>query len=291
MNLNQLKYFVTVCDCKSVTKASEKLCISQPSLSAVIKQLEDEFGVSLFRRQYRGVTLTEEGEELKRLADGLLLHSDQVERRMVELGKGRRVLRLGVPPMMGAILLPKIYKEYVEKNPTVDVQITEEGRIELSRLLLENRLDAVLLPHNTQFEKGLKNIKVANFEVVCCVSDKNDLAKLKSVSAEQLRGRKVILFKDGFFQTQLIKNWFHSAGVTPDVLLQTDQLSTLINIISSNRAIGFMFKELVKLEDGLVGIPMQMPMNLSCSLVWKGSASSFSAIESFIDYIKGKKID
>ena len=64
MNLNQLKYFYAVCEHGSLSDAAEYLYISQPSLSASIKALEKEFGVTLFSRRHQGMELTKEGKEL-----------------------------------------------------------------------------------------------------------------------------------------------------------------------------------------------------------------------------------
>lgn len=69
MNFNQLKYFNTVAEQGSVSKAAELLHISQPSLSAAIKELEEEFGTTLFNRHYRGVALTREGNAMKRFIE------------------------------------------------------------------------------------------------------------------------------------------------------------------------------------------------------------------------------
>ena len=70
MNLIQLKYFQTICDFQSMTKAAEYLNISQPSLTLAVKELEKEFGVTLLRRHRRGMAITEEGAKLKKLTDG-----------------------------------------------------------------------------------------------------------------------------------------------------------------------------------------------------------------------------
>ena len=68
MNLIQLRYFQAVCACGNLTQAAQQLHISQPSLSSAIQTLEKEFGVGLFVRQYRGVELTAEGEQLLKLS-------------------------------------------------------------------------------------------------------------------------------------------------------------------------------------------------------------------------------
>ena len=64
MTLQQLTYLVTVAECGNITDAAERLFLSQPSLSAAIHNLEKEMGVTAFVRSNKGVTVTQEGEEL-----------------------------------------------------------------------------------------------------------------------------------------------------------------------------------------------------------------------------------
>ena len=64
MTLQQLTYLVTAAECGNMTQAAEKLFISQPSLSAAIKNLEEEMGVTIFVRSNKGIVPTRDGEEL-----------------------------------------------------------------------------------------------------------------------------------------------------------------------------------------------------------------------------------
>ena len=81
MTLQQLKYLVTVAECKNITEAAEKLFISQPSLSAAIHNLEEEMGVTAFVRSNKGVSVTREGEELLSFARNLLEQADIMKDR------------------------------------------------------------------------------------------------------------------------------------------------------------------------------------------------------------------
>lgn len=81
MTLQQLKYLVTVAECKNITVAAEKLFISQPSLSAAIHNLENEMGVTAFVRSNKGVSVTREGEELLSFARNLLEQADIMKDR------------------------------------------------------------------------------------------------------------------------------------------------------------------------------------------------------------------
>lgn len=81
MTLQQLKYLVTVAECKNITEAAEKLFISQPSLSAAIHNLEKEMGVTAFVRSNKGVSVTREGEEFLSFARNLLEQADIMKDR------------------------------------------------------------------------------------------------------------------------------------------------------------------------------------------------------------------
>lgn len=286
MNLTQLKYFQTVCEMGSVSVAAENLHISQPSLSIAIKELEKEFGVELFKRHYKGMALTDAGEKLYAHAQSLLKHYDDVARAMDDLGVNRKVLRLGVPPMIGSIMLPEIYRSFAEEHRKIELQITEAGRQELIRLLNENRLDMLLLPHNSAFGDEFCSLKVRSFEIVCCCNKECEISKKTVVSPSDLSGQPLVMFNDSFFQTQEIKKWFASRLEKPKILLQTNQLSTLQNMVKSGVACGFMFKEFIAENPTLYAIPLDSPITATVSLVWSKKANMYNAMKDFLNFIK-----
>lgn len=84
MTLQQLRYAVTIADCKSMNKAATELYITQPSLSNTIKDLEEEIHIRLFERSNRGIMITPEGEEFLGYARQMLDHYRLIEERFVE---------------------------------------------------------------------------------------------------------------------------------------------------------------------------------------------------------------
>jgi DNA-binding transcriptional LysR family regulator len=78
MSLQQLEYFVAVAEEEHVTRAAERLCISQPPLSRQIQALEDELGQPLFERRGRGIVLTEFGRYFATRAAAILAHVESV---------------------------------------------------------------------------------------------------------------------------------------------------------------------------------------------------------------------
>lgn len=290
MNLNQLKYFYTVCICGSLSNASECLHISQPSLSSSIKSLEKEFGVSLFNRRYKGMELTVEGKRLFDMCKDILSRAEQLEDIMKDLGNERNKLRLGVPPMIGSIILPHIFRGFCQLYPDISLEIVEDGRNALLEKLSENYLDMIFLLHNNSLDEKFTSAKVASLEIVCCVSKDNAISEYKSVTPQLLKNVPLVLFENSFFQTEEIKKWFARENVTPDIILQTKQLSTMLTMISSNVAVGFTFRELTETNKAFVAVPAKNPMYADASLVWKKDSYYFNCMEKFRKYIDDKNI-
>ena len=127
MKLTQLQYFCEVYRQRNVSRAAEKLNISQPSISAAIKELEGEFGIALFSREGRGIRSTPEGDIFYEHAQSLLTHADSFRTKMLGLSRCEE-LRFGVPPMIGSLVLPALYGTYQAQQCNCLLRIVEGGR-------------------------------------------------------------------------------------------------------------------------------------------------------------------
>ena len=290
LNINQLKYFNTVCEYGKVSLASQILHISQPSLSAAIKELEHEFGVNLFKRQHSGMVLTNEGKIFYELSKDLIMRAEHMKHIMSDIGMERRTLRLGVPPMIGALILPRILDGFQKMYPEIKLEIIENGREELVSKLSEDYLDMIFIPHNEALPSNLVTHKINDLEIVCCTSKNNPLSEKKFVTPADLLNVPLVMFKDSFFQTMQIKNWFSSAGVSPKIMLQTDQLSTLQNMVSKDMAVGFMFKELIKSDSDFSFVSAKNPICAQISLVWKKDSYMLKSMKHLKDYVDNNKL-
>lgn len=285
MNVTQLEYFCAVCTYQSISEAAEHLHISQPSLSVAIKELETEYGVLLFKRHYRGVSLTEAGEQLYEMSSHLLKEFKNLEQKIYDIGKKRKVLEVGIPPMIGSLFLPRIYKEFLKDNEDITLQVSEGGTKKILKALKDDGLDMVLIPHTKPLEKELEAMEISRFEVVCGMAVENAPEK-KEISLSELAGKPLVLLNNSFFQTEEILRRFSQEGVTPQVILQTEQLSTLQNIIKSGEAAGFLFRELIENQEGIQAVPLVPPIFVTVSLVFKKDSYVSESMESFRTFIK-----
>lgn len=288
MNLNQLKYFYTVCTYGSLSDASEHLHISQPSLSSAIKALENEFGVALFTRSHYGMTLTSEGKTLLDLCRNLLSQTEQLENIMKDLGNQRTRLRLGVPPMIGSLILAKIFKNFSPLYPDIKLEIVEDGRTELLYKLSENQLDMVFLLQNNSLDAKFSSINVGQLEIVCCSAKENPITKNTKVTPQILLDTPLVLFENSFFQTEKIKKWFAAEKTEPKIIMQTKQLSTMLTLIRQNVATGFIFSELAQSNKNFVSISADPPMLVDVSLVWNKDSYNFDSMGKFKKYVQEK---
>ena len=129
MTLIQLKYFQTICKYNNITRASAELHVSQPSLSNAVKELEREFGVSLFTRRSRGLELTPEGRYFLDEADKLLEQAEQLTTNMKHMSTTDRTLTLGLPAMSGSLVFTDLLRTLYARSPGTHIQVMENGSL------------------------------------------------------------------------------------------------------------------------------------------------------------------
>jgi LysR family transcriptional regulator, hydrogen peroxide-inducible genes activator len=146
MNLQQLEYILAVDTYRHFAKASEKCFVTQPTLSMMIKKLEEELGLKIFDRSKQPVTPTPEGVEIINRARQILSETARLKAYAAELnGEVTGELRLGIIPTLAPYLLPLFLKSFTQKFPHLKIFITEMTTDEIILKLKSNELDMGLL--------------------------------------------------------------------------------------------------------------------------------------------------
>ena len=142
MNLRHLAVFHAVAETGSLSKAAERLYITQPAVSRQLKSLEDALGLTLLDREPRGVRLTEAGHTLYDYASRIFSLSDRARASMEELTSlksGR--LSLGASTTIGNYLLPSVLAQFRDQHPDMDIHLEIGNTDTIQHLLLDNRID------------------------------------------------------------------------------------------------------------------------------------------------------
>lgn len=124
MNIFYLRYFVTLAHEKHYTKAAKQLCITQPSLSHAIDQLEKELGVQLFEKVGRNTTLTHFGEEFLVCAEHTLATLDEGVETIKKSAAGDGVIRLGFVRPLGIKFIPQLAAVFLKENKDKNIKFT-----------------------------------------------------------------------------------------------------------------------------------------------------------------------
>ncbi len=269
MKLIQLRYFQAVCHYSSVTKAASVLNVSQPSISASIRNLEDEFGVNLFRRVKQRLVITNEGSFLLSYANRLLEMAGSVEQKMVDLGQNRRNVRIGVPPMSGTFAFNELFFSYRNRFPNTKVEIVESPSSQNLLAVAEESMDIALATSRIIMNEQLNVLPLKRIRISLCVAPSHPLAGLSEVRFEMLRQEPLVLFRGKSRHNELIKQGFAEVGIKPNVLLYSSQIHTIREFIVNGMASAFVFDGVADLFEDIVKIPVVGLPVQTVDLVWK----------------------
>jgi DNA-binding transcriptional LysR family regulator len=241
LNLNQLKSFYYAATLGSITRAAEKLCISQPAVSQQIKCLESMYDVQLFIRRKKKLLLTPNGKLLCELAQDIFKLVDQAEKLLTEAQHTTlEVLRIGSTKQLVRFLLAKYIAQFRREFPRVQIQVNEGSSEEMLRSVAENRNDIVIVGHMS-YEDHFEVIPFIQDELVALVATDHRLAGFTVAPIEELVGENLILRERGSGTRRLI-----------DRILAEQNISTSGSIETNN--VDFI-KEWVKTGGGITLLP------------------------------------
>ena len=197
MNLRDLKYLVALADAGHFGRAAEKSHVSQPTLSAQIKKLEEQLGVQLLERRPRNVTLTEVGARVVARARRILQDADDI----TELARESRdplagALKVAFIPTLGPYLLPLVTPRIRKQLPKLQLLLYEYQTGPLLERLRAGELDLGVLALGVDVS-GLEVLPLHEEAFTLAVPTGHRLAKKSAVRPDDLAGETLLLLEDG----------------------------------------------------------------------------------------------
>ena len=234
MDHRQLRYFLTVAEELSFTRAAKRLNISQPPLSQQIQQLEQSLGTKLLNRTSRRVEVTAAGQELQSQARAILAQTEQARQQVRFIGAGRTgKIDIGAT---GAILrggLAELLAEYRRHVPDVRTTIHEQAPALQLKAVLEYRTD-VSFNRSVPPQQELASVLAWREEVVVMLPKGHRLARLRRVPLAQLRGDEhVMLHPDSSEFARYVRQCCVDAGFLPRVSQQVVDSQSISSLIAS----------------------------------------------------------
>src|SRR5687768_16603692 len=197
LKLKDLRYLVAVADTRHFGQAAARCFVSQPTLSAQLKKLEDYLGVQLIERHPRRIALTEIGTQVVARARRIIEASDEI----VTLAETRRDplagrLRMALLPTIGPYLLPLVATRIRRKLPRLDLLLYEYQTGPMLDHLHAGDIDVGILALPVPAD-GLVERRLFEEPFVVAVPEQHELARRRSVKPADLNGETLLLLEDG----------------------------------------------------------------------------------------------
>lgn len=283
MNINHLRYFQEVCKYNNITKASEAVHVSQPSITAAIKELENELGYQLFNRVNNRISLTDDGLIFLSKAKSFIELYDNFHKEALDIGdKTHVILKVGIPPVLGTFIFKKFFPVFEQLHPNIRLQMFEIGTIAGLKRLNEGGLDFLIgaMDDITYPQCDSKLIFRTHFGLA--VSPDNILANEPYATIEMISKQPFVIFPKGSYHYTSITEHFKNSPL--NIIMEANQISTIKYIVENNYAVTITYQESFDTTSKIVHVPLAEPINANVSILWRKNSYISNAMKAFIAY-------
>jgi DNA-binding transcriptional LysR family regulator len=261
VQLQQLVYFLAVARTRHFTRAAELTHVAQPSLSKQIHCLERELGSELFHRARGNVTLTPAGEVLVPFAKRILADVETARlqvHELAELRQGR--LRLGATPSLCTGPLAHALASFRVRYPGIQLIIDESGSRDLVRQLAEGAIDLAMITSPVhRGDPTLDTVPILREQLTVAVPRTMDL-DLDSFRIEDLRGRPLVMFREGYDLRSMTLTACQRAGFQPQFAIEGGEMDAVLSFVEAGLGIAVVPSMVLQGRPQLRGVPFVPPI-------------------------------
>lgn len=291
MNLDYIRYFVKLAELKHYTRAAEALCISQPSLSHAMRQMEKELGVQLFEKKGRNTALTRFGEEFFDTSKRTLATLDEGIASLKRSAGGEGLIRLGFLRVLGIDFIPQLAAEFIREKPEKNIRFT--FHTERTEPLLEGLSDRAFdLVFSSEPNPGLNMtaIPVHEQKLVVIVPKGHPLAERKAVNLEETLSYPHIYFAEGSGIRSVVDRLFEDINAKPRISCETEEDQVIAGLVAGGFGIAVVpyMDMLAKLEVSVLEIEYP-PYRREFFMVHNNDAYLSPAAAAFRDFVISRK--
>ena len=291
LSLKSLQCFVTLVKTKSFTRTAEELYLTQPTISKILQQLEEQLQVQLLVKPDHGrkrqIELTEIGERIYQHAIELLQAEQNI---FLEIENYQQLktgtLKLGVPPL-GSQLLTTALFDYHQQWPDIELAFMEVGSRGIEQALLNNDLDVgvLLQPFDEQI---FNSIELCNYPLMVLLRRDATWATRKKINLEELQHQSFLMFTENFSLNSIILDACKQRGFYPTIACRTSQWHLLADMVLQRMGIALLPQYYTDMLDPTLfaAVPLEKP-NIQWHLVmaWKKNLPVSPAVQAWLSIV------
>ncbi|TDL51054.1 LysR family transcriptional regulator [Paenibacillus dendritiformis] len=272
---------------QNITKAAEKLYISQPALTYRIQQLEKEFGIKIVNRGRRGIQFTPQGEHLVKYAKDMRLQLRQTKEFLRNMdNKVTGILRLGVASNIATYILPSILKQFLEQYPDVEVRVMTDWSSNLVHSVYSQHVHIGMLrgDYDWSDEKHLM------MEENICIVSKHE------IHLQDLPSLPRINYKtEPSLQNTIDLWWKERYSLPPNIAMEVDKMETGKEMVLNGLGYAILPTIVLGGQEDLYKINLTSkhgePWKRKSWMIYRKESLNLTLIKEFVDFMKSRDLD
>ncbi len=272
MDMHHLRYFVAVAESKNFTKAAEKLQVTQPMLTRIVKQIEEELHVKLIDRTSKHFYLTDAGELFYKEAKEVIAHFSELYRNIDDVKAGNAGnVRVSIPGVLLDTYFPRLLQSFHQLYPNIKISIVEEGSKLTSASVLAGNSDIglVMLPvsHMSHF-----CVTTLVQDVCQLVVPKNHpFAQYRYIPLRKLRDEAIITFSDTSTLHDQFINLCEKEGFSPNIAYKSLMPNFTFDMVNLGLCMAILPTPIIQryLTDDFAVLPLEPTIKWDIAVITK----------------------
>lgn len=272
MDMHHLKYFIAVAESRNFTKAAEKLQVTQPMLTRIVKQIEEELHVRLIDRTSKHFYLTDAGESFYKEAKEVVAHFSELYRNIDDVKSGNAGnVRVSIPGVLLDTYFPQLLLNFHRLYPNIKISIVEEG----SKLTTSSVLAG-------QSDLGLVMLPVSHLSHFCVTPLVRDVCQLvvpkehpfsqyHYIPLSKLRDEAIITFSDTSTLHDEFINLCEKEGFSPNIVYKSFMPNFTFDMVNSGLCVAVLPAPIIQryLTDDFVVLPLEPTIKWDIAVITK----------------------
>ncbi|MEA5093848.1 MAG: LysR family transcriptional regulator [Sedimentibacter saalensis] len=246
MTIRHLKIFIAVCDYKKMSLAAEKLFMAQPSVSQVIAEIEQHYGVRVFERLSKKLYLTEAGENLLKYARHIVSSFEEMEDSLLK-SSSNTSLKIGATITVGTCVLNDILNDFKLKKPNISTKVYVENTNVIEEMILKSKLDLGIVEGIIK-SRDIITVPIVSDELTLVCPLSHEFSSLEEITADKLNNQDFILREEGSGTRELFEKKIENLDITINKKWICNNSEAIKNAVISGQGLTVISQMLVRKE-------------------------------------------
>ncbi|MBP2058784.1 DNA-binding transcriptional LysR family regulator [Lactobacillus colini] len=286
MDIRVLRYFLVICQEKNITRAAQRLHLSQPSLSKQIKDLEDELGVTLFMRGHRKITLTEEGYFLRDRAKEIVNLTDDTANSLEKTKIISGTLRIGLGESPAIYPIMQLLNRLILNYPEIKIELVDDIADTVERRLNQGTLDFGIVMGDRLLDDFDSIILKPKNEFVAVFDGKLPLAQKALIKPQDLVDYPLIITSQTHVEGKF-KDWFGKYYPKINIVANSNLSYNGSLLAQAGHLVHITYRDIADIDrTNLVQRPLSPNVWDKNTLIWKKDIKQSNLERLFLNEIK-----